>query len=386
MTADPRVLVLPSSYFARGRMIGGGERYATEYARALARRTPTTLALFDPVPARERDGDLEVRTFGISEPRGRIWFPATRESRRELASFDVVHLMIFPSPAADLLLLLARLRGLTVVLTDVGGGVPSPSTYLQRLHPRLNLMRLADGLALLSEHSAGQFAGWRQPRVLLYGGSDLPPLVESASAGEYALFVGRILPHKGILELIEALGPEMPLHVVGRPYDPEYLAVLQRAAEGKRVRFFLDADDAELRRQYRGARVVLQPSVPVRSGAYDTAELLGLVTLEGMAHAKPVIVTRTASLPELVTDGETGYVVPPRDPAALRDRVGRLLEDAELATRLGDAARRRVERNFSWDGVAERGLSFYRSLGERRGGSKTAAGTGAHGKEKSLAG
>lgn len=361
--AGPRVLVVPSSYFARDRTVGGGERYALEYARALSRLTPTTLGLFDVVPGREVDGGLEVRTFGVRHRNERWGFPLTLESWRALKEFDVLHVMIFPTPLTDLLLLSAALRGQTVVLTDVGGGAPSWSTYLQRLHPRANLNRLADGLALLSRHATGFFPDWPHPKTILYGGAEVPPVPETAAtSGGYALYVGRLLPHKGVLPLVEAIGPATPLHVVGRPYDAAYLEKLREAAAGKAVRFILDADDAELRRQYLGATVVLQPSIPVNAGPTDTSELLGLVALEGMAHGKPVIVTRTASLPELVRDGETGFVVPPGDREALRARIESLMDDPERSRAVGEAARRHVLQNFTWDQVSRRGLTFYRSL------------------------
>ncbi|MDQ3389396.1 MAG: glycosyltransferase family 4 protein, partial [Gemmatimonadota bacterium] len=224
-----------------------------------------------------------------------------------------------------------------------------------------NINRLAHGLALLSRHSAGFFANWPHPRVILYGGANIPERNDQQPQG-YALFVGRLLPHKGILPLIEALAPATPLRVVGRPYDPAYLERLREAAVGKNVRFILDADDSALGLQYRGASVVLQPSIPVNQGAHDTAELLGLVTLEGMAHGKPVIVTRTASLPELVVHGETGFIVEPGDREGLRSSLELLMDDAELSQRMGDAARRHVQANFSWNRVAASGLEFYQRL------------------------
>jgi glycosyltransferase involved in cell wall biosynthesis len=288
----------------------------------------------------------------------------TLRTLRELGEYDVIHPMVFPTPATDALVTLAKLRRQLVVLTDVGGGLPSASTYLQRIDSRLAIGRLADGLALLSSHSAGQFGAWPQPQVILFGGARVihPDTREEASDVPYALFVGRLLPHKGVLELIESIGPDIPLHVVGRAYDSEYLTKLQAAAVGKRVCFLTDADDSELARQYLGARLVLQPSIPVREGSNDTSELLGLVALEGMAYGKPVIVTRAGSLPELVRDGETGFVVPPRDREALADRIGRLMLDARLAQHMGAAARSRVSELFTWESVARRGLDFYLSL------------------------
>ena len=361
--AQPRVLILPASYFARDRTVGGGERYALEYARALAELTPTTLALFDPTPARETLGRLTLETFPIRHFHQRRLFPLTRTGLRATAPFDLLHAMVFPTPATDLLIAAAKLRGQKIVLTDVGGGGACWSTYLRKLHRTLDLNRRAHGLALLSRHAARFFHDWPQPRTLLYGGVNL---AEFAPATEpprgYALFVGRLLPHKGVLELINALGPDTPLHVVGRPYDDAYAKQLQRAASGKDVLFIFNADDAELRRQYAGANVVLQPSLPSFNPDDDKSELLGLVTLEAMACAKPVIVTQTASLPELVLDSETGYIVPPHHAETLRARVELFLQQPALTQSMGAAARRHIEQNFTWEKVARRGLEFYRSL------------------------
>lgn len=360
---QPRVLIVPPSYFAQGRIVGGGERYALEYARALAPLTPTTMALFDLVSGGEKLGALEVRKFTTRHFNQRWGFPITARSWRLLRAYDVIHVMVFPTPLTDLLMLSARWYRQTAVLTDVGGGGACWSTYLQKIHSRASLNRLAHGLALLSKHAAGFFAGWVQPQTILYGGVNLSEFTASTgTAGDYALFVGRLLPHKGVLPLIEALGPQTPLRIVGRPYHDTYFRQLQAAAAGKDVTFITDADDAELRRQYAGAGVVLQPSLPSADPGGDKSELLGLVTLEAMACGKPVIVTRTASLPELVRDGETGFIVPPNDREALRRLVERLLADQSLARRMGQAGRRHVEEHFTWERVARRGLHFYQEL------------------------
>jgi glycosyltransferase involved in cell wall biosynthesis len=359
----PRVLVIPASYFAQGRTVGGGERYALEYARALARMTPVTLGLFDTTPGREQMGELEIRTFTLRHFRQRWGFPATAETRRAWRDYDVIHGMVFPTPLTDLLIVLARWRGQRVVLTDVGGGGACWSTYLQKLHRRANLNRLAHGLAFLSKYAAGFYADWPQPRTVLYGGVNLAELkVSSEPPQGYALYAGRLLSHKGVLQVIEAIGPDTRLHVVGRPYDEAYVSRLKSAATGKQVRFVFDADVAELRRQYAGANVVLQPSLPARDTAEDKSELLGLVALEAMACGKPVIITRTASLPELVVDGETGFVVPPNEPAPLRQRIEQFIADPGLSAAMGAKARRHVEQNFTWEQAARRGLDFYHTL------------------------
>jgi glycosyltransferase involved in cell wall biosynthesis len=359
----PRVLILPASYFARDRVVGGGERYALEYARALAELTPTTLGLFDLKRRREIIDRLEIRTFPVRRLTQPWGFPLTRETWRAFRDFDVLHCLVFPTPLTDLLLLAARLRRQKIVLTDVGGGGPCWSTYLGKISRRFNLNRLAHGLALLSRHSAQAFSDWSQPRTVLHGGVDLQQFpVSSTPPQGYALFVGRLLPHKGVLQLVQAVDADTPLHVVGRPYDDNYVGQLRAAAVGKRVQFIFDADDAELRRQYAGANVVLQPSLPSENAMIDTSELLGLVTLEAMACGKPVVVTRAGSLPELMVDGETGFLVAPHDAAALRECITRLVSNPGLSQTMGAAARKHVAAHFTWEQAARRGFDFYHTL------------------------
>ena len=359
---QPRVLIVPSTCLAHDRTVGGGERYAIEYARALADQVPTTHALFDTQSSLTREENLTHRTFSLQRREFRLHFPLTAASRRALRDFDILHLMWFPTPMSDLLLLLARWRGQKVVLTDVGGLAPCYSTYLSQIHPRLAITRWAHGLANLSEYAGTFFADWKQPQSVLYGGASSKVVGPTEPPAGYALFVGRLYPHKGILQIIQAIPKGIPLHVVGRPYDPAYFSELQTAAAGKDVTFITDANDEVVRREYARASVVLQPSIPTSPGARDKSELLGLVTLEAMASSKPVIVTSITSLPELVRDGETGYIVPPHDLTILGDRIQRLVKDPDLSTRLGAAAAQHVRVNFTWEKTAKRGLELYRRV------------------------
>ena len=358
----PRILIVPSSALARNRTVGGGERYALEYAQALSRWIPTTHALFDTQPSESQEGTLTHRTFQISSTDYRLHFPLTAAARESLRAYDILHILCFPTPVSDALILQARWRGQKVVLTDVGGQDPCYSTYLSRIHPRLTFARWAHALANLSVHASQFFADWPQPQTILYGGAASRVVGEAGAPGGYALFVGRLFPHKGILQVLQALPPDIPLHVVGRPYDAAYFQRLQAAAVGKDVTFLTDADDATVQREYRGASVVLQPSIPTTNDASDKSELLGLVTLEAMASGKPVIVTSITSLPELVRDGETGYIVPPHDLPALRDRIVQLVRDPALSQRLGAAAARHVQAHFTWEETARRGLALYQRI------------------------
>jgi glycosyltransferase involved in cell wall biosynthesis len=183
----------------------------------------------------------------------------------------------------------------------------------------------------------------------------------------YALFVGGLLPHKGILNVIRAIPTGLLLKVVGRPYDLAYFEILKAAAAGKDVEFITDADDLRLRELYQGAAVVLQTSLPSEGLGFDRSELLGLVALEGRAYGRPVVVTKTTSLPELVVDGQTGFIVPPHDLPALGSKITLLVRNRELARQLGRQALAHVQRHFTWEATAQRGLELYEAIGKRLG-------------------
>ncbi len=81
--------------------------------------------------------------------------------------------------------------------------------------------------------------------------------------------------------------------------------------------------------------------------------------LEAMAAGRPVVATRVGGNPEVVVDGVSGLLVPPRDPQAMADAVLRLLREPELARRMGEAASRRVEKEFSLPRMVHRMESLY---------------------------
>jgi glycosyltransferase involved in cell wall biosynthesis len=91
-------------------------------------------------------------------------------------------------------------------------------------------------------------------------------------------------------------------------------------------------------------------------------EGFSLPAIEAMACATPLVATTAGALPEVVgPDGVAALHVPPGDPEALAAAVGRILDDPELAARLGAAGRQRVLDRFTWRAVAEQTVAWYRS-------------------------
>ena len=105
-------------------------------------------------------------------------------------------------------------------------------------------------------------------------------------------------------------------------------------------------------------QLIAASNVVVVPSEYE--EAFGLTVVEGMASEKPVVVTRSGAMPDLV--GEAGIVVRKRAPETLAGAVNRLVQDPALAARLGRMGRERAERRFGMDGYVERMMALYRHV------------------------
>ena len=155
---SPKVLVLPASIGLEGRTMGGGERYAAEYTRALAKITHAEQALFCHGPSIPPGDSPPTRLLTWTTADRPILPPLTRNTWDALSEYDVLHLMCFPNSVADGFLASGICRSQLVILTDIGGGGRCCSTYLSKVNPRCNPYRYAHGFAHLSEY-AGSLIG-----------------------------------------------------------------------------------------------------------------------------------------------------------------------------------------------------------------------------------
>jgi glycosyltransferase involved in cell wall biosynthesis len=355
-----RVLHITPAIFGEEGIFGGGERYAFELARHMAEKVETVLVGFGPRQRRERVGNLEIRVIGNPwYVRGCRGNPVALSLIAHLRRADVVHCYQQHVLATSMAAIVCRALRRRVFVTDLGGGAWDVSAYV-------STDNWFDGHLHLSEYSRKVFdhEGKAFAHVIL-GGVDcekFSPRTVAESKGA-VVYAGRVLPHKGINDLVTAMAPEMELKIIGRVADRRFLTDLHRLAVGKRVRFEHNLDDAQLIEAYRGALCVVLPSVHRTIYGEETRvpELLGQTLIEGMACGCPAICTRVASLPEIVEDGVSGFIVPPNDPQALGDRIGWLREHPIEAAAMGVAARQRVIEKFTWPRVVRRCLEIYAS-------------------------
>ena len=124
-----------------------------------------------------------------------------------------------------------------------------------------------------------------------------------------------------------------------------------------RVRFRGEVPETELRGFYRAADIVVVPS---------RFESFGIVALEAMSEAKPVIGCRTGGMVEVIEDEVSGLLAEPGDTESLRSAIARLVSDRGLRARLGEQGRAQYESKFTADRMADRVIEFLTSISESR--------------------
>jgi glycosyltransferase involved in cell wall biosynthesis len=169
-------------------------------------------------------------------------------------------------------------------------------------------------------------------------GVAIPEGVGDPEDPPHVLFVGRLSEEKGVLDLLEAT-TGVPRVIAGdgplRDRIPDAVGFVPPSQLGP---------------YYERAAVVVCPS---------HREGYGVVAREAMAYGRPVVASAVGGLLDAVEDGVTGIRVPPRDPAALRAAIEKLLGDAVLRTRLGAAAREAARERFSWGAATSSTIAAY---------------------------
>lgn len=350
--------IIPALFGNRDGITGGAERYAFELARHMARVVPTSLITFGERAREESVDDLRIRVIGRPwHVRGQRANPFALGLLPEVARARIVHCHQQHIVASSIAAATARICGKRVFCSDLGGGGWDVSAYVSTdrwFHGHLHISEYSQSIA---GHDGKPWSS------VIWGGVDTDKFSPKAmlERKREVLFVGRVLPHKGIDLLLRALPDDLPLRIIGPAPDARYLRDLHQLASGKLVTFEHNVDDPALVEAYRTARAVVLPSVydDMYGNHSDIPELLGQTLLEGMACGAPGIATDVASLPEVVEHNISGFIVSPRDPEELRMALGAVADDEARTSQLGEAARARVIEKFGWTGVVQRCLAVY---------------------------
>ena len=168
------------------------------------------------------------------------------------------------------------------------------------------------------------------------------------------LFTGRLTQHKGVEYLIKAARQiKAEIIIAGDGPERKYLESLIlkfKLTNVHMVGYFSHRLDT-INDFYLRADVYVAPSV--------WNEPLGLVILEAMVNKTPVVVSRKGGVTTLVKDGYNGFLIRPRSPKLIVEKVNILLQDEKLAEKMGERAYKTVTEKFSWDKIATRFYNLY---------------------------
>ncbi|HVR72448.1 MAG TPA: glycosyltransferase family 4 protein [Vicinamibacteria bacterium] len=166
------------------------------------------------------------------------------------------------------------------------------------------------------------------------------------------LGLGRLVEKKGFSHLIDAVArlPGVHLAIAGEG-DLRAELVARAQAAGVAAHFPGALEREAMAAALAAADVVAVPSVVDRAGNVDG---LPNALLEALAAGKPVVASRVAGIPDVVEDGRNGLLVPEKDPVALADALLRVQREPHTRRALGDEARRRAERDLTWEAAARR--------------------------------
>jgi len=254
-----------------------------------------------------------------------------RAARRAARGADLVHAHWLPSALPAL----ATGKPFVVQLWGTDVELARRAPWACRWLLRRARLVLCPSTALAAAASS---LGARDVR-LVPNGVHIPDHVAAPEEPPHVLYAGRLSKEKGVSELLEAT-EGLPRVLVGdgplRDGVPEALGFVPRR---------------ELAGFYERAAVVACPS---------HREGYGVVAREAMAHGRPVVAAAVGGLTDAVEHDVTGLLVPPRDPAALRAALQRLLGDAQLRARLGTAGREKARAEFSSEAAAASMVAAYR--------------------------
>jgi glycosyltransferase involved in cell wall biosynthesis len=167
--------------------------------------------------------------------------------------------------------------------------------------------------------------------------------------------------------LIAPKGITYGLQAFARAADPFPTAQLVIIGDGD-IRAELEAEARALNLSHRAHFLGWQPAAARLMAGFDVflmpslREGFGLALLEAMAARLPIVASSISAIPEVVVDGETGYLAPARDVESLVEHLSLLLSDADLRARMGAAGEARLREHFSVEGMAARTIDVYQRV------------------------
>jgi len=285
-------------------------------------------------------------------------------------SYDLVH-CFFGLPTGIIALFLKKTKGISYVLSLRGSDVPGydPYSKVKLLYPLtapLNrkiwkeagvVVALSNGL----KRTAKKFIKDIDYEVA-YNGLDFKKFSGVIAPKDKDSFqiicVCRLIKRKGVQYLLEAMsqlkGKQDRLTVVGKgDYENDLKELSKSLGIEDRVKFVGYVPNDELYKWYGKADIFVSPSL---------AESFGMTFLEAMASGLPIVGTKVGGIPEVVIDGENGFLVKPKNSYQLKLMIEKLMMDLKLRNKMGEKSRQRARKFFGWDKITKQYLNFYKRV------------------------
>ncbi|KLK89299.1 glycosyl transferase family 1 [Methanoculleus sediminis] len=358
--------------------------YTIQMANELARHAEVLLLLPDyrsEEYVESIDPEVNVHIFGYSRYAGRpgpSCYPMLKDIVAAINDFrpDVVHFQVNNPMLCPLLPMLRKYPLVATFhdiephpgedrLLDAGSLLYRLTLFVSRVMPdRIFVHGKALRETLVKDYRVPE----RKVHVIPIGEHEVAPFVKFEQAdrepdGRRILFFGRIHRYKGLDCLIRA----EPL--ITREIPDARIVIAGTGEDFSRYEEAMAGRDAFEVYNYRipyeeGARLFQQASVVALP--YLEASQSGVIPT-AYGFRRPVVVTDVGSLPEVVDDGVTGYVVPPRDPQALAAAIVRLLKDPGACRRMGEQGYAKLKTDMAWSTIARSLLAVYSELGSAPG-------------------
>lgn len=273
---------------------------------------------------------------------------------------------VFAVPSGAVAMMLRQFYGIPYVISMQGSDIPG---YDPDTHPGFVYNMLKPFIKRIwrnAKHIAANSDYMRSLALVYYRGAEITTIHNGVDLENYEgldtgprrggrfriISVTRLVERKGLQHLLHSLPTvirgvkrKIEVLIVGDGPYREALKRMKKELGLDCVKFLGRIDHKVLPKYYRNADLFVLPS---------EIEAFGVVFTEAMAGKLPVVATRIGGIPEVVADGKTGILVPPRNKEELASAVIKLANDEKLARSMGIAGERRVRAHFTWRAAAER--------------------------------
>jgi glycosyltransferase involved in cell wall biosynthesis len=375
-----KIAIFASAFYPH---VGGVEELVRQLGLAYRRNGDEAIVLTNrwprDLPAHEIYEGIPVYRLAMRVPEGsvkarlnyRLTHGKIRSEMLEILrrhQIDMLHIQCVSSNGYYALLAKQELK-LPLVMTTQGertmdaGQIYQTSTFMNA--NLRELLKTSDYITACSQNTLKDMEDYfreqfKQPSKVVYNGiqlGDFCGVSGYAHPRPYILGIGRLVPQKGFDVLLQAFARSKQsshdLLLAGEGPERENLEALTTQLKlGERVKFLGRADRPTAVALFKGCSFFVLPS---------RHEPQGIVNLEAMASGKAVIASRVGGVPEIVTDEQTGILVPGEDVVALSAAIDRLCDNDDLRERLGTAGQERAQQ-FDWPLIAGQYQEIYRSL------------------------